>query len=133
MRAAIWIIAAALAATPALAQQPNARSSTPRIPQPGPSPTSGSDVGPFSTLSDNTPPAPPVLYGVDNGAPAAITPSPVNDVPVVGTRSTESVQQVTAQELDRAEQEHRRGVMQLNQNASPIAGAFDGQTDERSR
>ena len=133
MRALPWIIAAALGAAPALAQQPNARASAPRIPQPGPSPTSGSDAGPFSALTDNTPPAPPVVVGVDNGAPAAITPSPVNDVPVIGTRSTESVQQVTAQELDRAEQEHRNSVEQMNRSASPIAGAFNGQTDERSR
>ena len=133
MRALPWIIAAALAAAPALAQQPNARSNTPRIPQPGPSPTSGSDVGPFSTLTDNTPPAPPVLYGVDSSASVGITPSPANDVPVVGTRSTESVQQMTAQELDRAAQEHRNSVAEMNRSASPIEGAFNGQTDERSR
>ena len=132
MRALSWIIAAALAAAPASAQQPNGRSNPQRIPQPGPSATSGSDAGPFSGLPDNTPPAPPVIYG-DTVVAVPIAPSPANDIPVVGTRNTETVRQVTAQELDRAEQEHRAAATQMNRNASPIAGAFDGQTDERSR
>jgi hypothetical protein len=131
MRALSWIIAAALAAAPALAQQPNGRSNAPRIPQPGPSATSGSDAGPFSGLPDNTPPAPSVIVGIDNGA--TVAPSPANDVPLVGARSAETLQQVTAEEFDRAEREHRRAAAEMSRNASPIEGAFNGQTDERSR
>jgi len=129
MRALSWIIAAALAAAPAFAQQQ--QQSRPRIPPPGPSPTSGSDAGPFSGLTDNVPAAPRVIVGVDSGAGVQVTPSPVNDIPM---RSTETVQQVTAAELERAEQEHRRAAAEMNAAPRPaVEGAFNGQTDERSR
>ena len=130
MRALSWFVFAALASSPALAQQ---QQNAARLPPPGPSATSGSDVGPFSGLPDNRAAPPRIFLGLDNGAPTPVTPSPANDVPVMGTRSTESVRQMTAEELDRAEQERRRAAAQLSQAPTPIQGAFTGQTDERSR
>ncbi len=118
------VVAASLAALASYAQRQN----VPKIPPPGPSPTSGSDVGPFSTLPDNTAVPPPVIVGVE------ATPSPRNDaLPNVGLRSTEAVQQATDETLDRAEAEHRRALARTNQAPVPIQGAFTGQTDERSR
>lgn len=124
MRAISLIVVAAIAALPAVAQ----RQSAPRIPPPGPSPTSGSDAGPFSGLPDNTPTPPRVVLG------AEVTPSPRNDaLPNVNLRSAETVREATDETLDRADAEHRRAAAQMSRAPAPIQGAFTGQTDERSR
>ena len=122
MRPLTLVLALALA-TPlaAIAQNPMQRPAppgdTPRI---GPSPTSGSDAGPFPPLRDNgvvlnpvvAPPAPPVVQ--------VVTPALSDeDASLLAALRREHVAR-EERDMDRAEREAERNAQRLAQQPPPI-------------
>ncbi len=122
MRPLTLVLALALAAPLAvLAQNPMQRPAPPAdTPKIGPSPTSGSDAGPFPPLRDNgvvlnpviAPPAPPVVQ--------VVTPALSDeDTALLTTLRRERVVR-EERDMDRAVREAERNAQRLAQQLPPI-------------
>jgi len=128
MRIHTLAIAAMLAAGPALAQTQN------NVARTGPSPTSGSDVGPFK-------PGNPILNPIEVPRDTTAEPTSVLVVPpmtaeqaLAAERAARSRAERTERSMDRVEAANERtAAARAALTPPPIAGAFTGSTDPRDR
>ena len=121
------------------AQAPTPAPLAPAPMKTGPSPTSGSDQGPFPPLPNGEVAitrvpepvtSPPAVNANVANAPATAAPA----APNVQAIETQAIRERVAEErLDRAEREHERAREDSTRNAGTIEGAFTGLTGERDR
>ena len=135
MRTRSLAVLIVLAALPALAQQNPQSGNRSSAPRTGPSPTSGSDMGPFPPGNAILNPVDAPRFSQPEPAVTATLPAPTlsRDEALLAEIAARHRLEQAERSMDRVEREHDRAAARAAVTPPPIAGAFTGSTDPRDR